>query len=71
MVISEYIYDENKTQKEGYLSKKRAVIVMKTLKYGRKKSDKQGITKTKTETISDNIYGNALGFIGAHISKEG
>ena len=72
-VVSEYIYDENKTQKEGYLSKKRAVIVArKHLNMVGKRVINKELLKTKTETISDNIYGNALeALIGAIYIERG
>ena len=60
-IVSEYIYEKNKTQKEGFLSKKRAVIVArKHLNMVGKRVINKEWLKSKTETISDNIYGNAL-----------
>ena len=72
-IVSEYIYEENKTQKEGYLSKKRAVIVArKHLNMVGKRVINKELLKTKTETISDNIYGNALeALIGAIYIERG
>ena len=72
-IVSEYIYEENKTQKEGYLSKKRAVIVArKHLNMVGKRVINKELLKTKTETISDNIYGNTLeALIGAIYIERG
>ena len=66
-VVSEYIYEENKTKKEGFLSKKRAAIVArKHLNMIGKKLIKKENLKINTKTISDNIYGNTLeALIGA------
>ena len=72
-VVSEYIYEKNKTQNEGFLSKKRAVIVARKHlnMIGKKVINKEHL-KTKTKTISDNIYGNALeALIGAIYIKRG
>ena len=72
-IVSEYIYEKNKTQKEGFLSKKRAVIVArKHLNMVGKRVINKEWLKTKTETISDNIYGNALeALIGAIYIERG
>ena len=72
-IVSEYIYEKNKTRKEGFLSKKRAVIVArKHLNMVGKRVINKELLKTKTETISDNIYGNALeALIGAIYIERG
>ncbi len=72
-VVSEYIYEQNKTKKEGFLSKKRAVIVArKHLNMIGKKLIRKENLKTNTKTISDNIYGNTLeALIGATYIDKG
>ena len=72
-VVSEYVYEENKTKKEGFLSKKRAVIVArKHLNMIAKKIISKEQLKTKTKPISDNIYGNALeALVGAIYIEKG
>ena len=72
-VVSEYIYEENKTKKEGFLSKKRAVIVgRKHLNMIAKKIISKEQIKTKTKTISDNIYANTLeALVGAIYIEKG
>ncbi len=72
-VVSEYIYEKNKTKKEGFLSKKRAVIVArKHLNMIGKKLIKKENLKTNTKTISDNIYGNTFeALIGAIYIEKG
>ena len=50
-VVSEYVYEENKTKKEGFLSKKRAVIVArKHLNMIAKKIISKEQLKTKTRS---------------------
>jgi len=73
LFVSEHIFLKNKKEKEGFLSKQRAVIVgRKHLnKVGKKIIDKKDI-KTKLKKISENIYGNTLeAIIGAVYIQKG